>query len=314
MDNRQKIINFIRLKGPSLPVHVSKEIEQNILMSSAILSEMVSKGDLKISNIKLGGSPLYYIKGQEYKLQNFVDRLNPKDRKTFELLREKKVLRDVKLEPIERVSLRQIKDFAVPLKVQIGENVELFWKWYLLPSADAEALIKEMVRGELPKKEPEKVEAPKLEVESKPEVKPKEVEVKGPVKREPVKPKQKITKPIKKEEKKPKQFVDKTGEDEFLKQVNSYFKKNRIEVLEHKIIRKNSEIDFVIKVPSTVGSLKYYCRAKSKRWNNDADLASALVQGQMKNMAVLYLMKGDLTKKAKEMLNKEFKGMTIKSF
>src|SRR4030042_4845042 len=101
MDIRQKVIDFIRVKGPSLPVHITKEINQNILMSSAILSEMVSKGDLKISNIKLGGSPLYYIKGQEYKLQNYIDRLNPKDRKTLELLREKKVLRDVKLQPIE---------------------------------------------------------------------------------------------------------------------------------------------------------------------------------------------------------------------
>ncbi|OGM02906.1 hypothetical protein A3K72_03640 [Candidatus Woesearchaeota archaeon RBG_13_36_6] len=314
MDIRQKVIDFIRVKGPSLPVHITKEINQNILMSSAILSEMVSKGDLKISNIKLGGSPLYYIKGQEYKLQNYIDRLNPKDRKTLELLREKKVLRDVKLQPIERVSLRQIKDFAIPLKVQIGNNVELFWKWYLLPGENAEALVKDIIRGEIPKKEPEKIKIPEAKVEPKLEIKPKEIEIERVLEKKPVKQKPKIKKPVKKEEKKPKSFVDKTGIDEFLSQVNSYFKKNRIEVLEHSIIRKNSEIDFVIKVPSTVGSLTYYCKAKSKKRSNDNDLASALVQGQMKKLPVIYLTQGELTKKTNEMLNKEFKGMTIKKF
>ena len=305
MDNRQKILDFIRLHGPSLPVHVSKEINYNILMSSAMLSEMVSKGDLKISNIKLGSSPLYYIKGQEYKLQNFVDRLNPKDRKAFELLREKKVLRDTRLQPIERVSLRQIKDFAIPLKVKIGENIELFWKWYLLSNDDAEVIIRDMIRVELPKREPEKIEEPKP-------IEPKEIEVKKPVKNEIVIPE--IKKPVKAEGKKPKRFVDKTGEDEFLKQINAYFKKNRIEVIEHKIIRKNSEIEFVVSVPSAVGSLTYYCKAKSKKLSNDTDLASALVQGQMRKLPVIYLMLGELTKRTKEMLNKEFKGMTIKKF
>lgn len=306
MDNRQKILNFIRLRGPSLPVHIGKEIDQNILISSAILSEMVSKGDLKLSHVKVGSSPLYYIKGQEYKLQNFVDRLNPKDRKTFELLRQKKVLRDSVLQPIQRVSLRNIKDFAIPLKVQLGKNVELFWKWYLLPSVDAEAQIKEIIGVPKPKKaefvkpKPVKVEKPvKQIIKPKPQVKPK-----VPPKVEPRPAPKPVAKP----------FVDKTGVDEFLKDVNSYFKKNRIDVLEHNIIRKKSEIDFVVKVPSTVGSLTYYCKAKSKKRNNDTDLASALVGGQMKKLPVLYLIKGELTKRAKEMLNKEFKGMIIKKF
>lgn len=177
---------------------------------------------------------------------------------------------------------------------------------YLLTNDDAEVIIKDMIRGEIPKKEPEKVEKPVLEV------KPKEVEVEKPVKKEIVIPE--IKKPVKAEGKKPKRFVDKTGEDEFLKQINAYFKKNRIEVIEHKIIRKNSEIEFVVRVPSAVGSLTYYCKAKSKKLSNDTDLASALVQGQMRKLPVIYLMQGELTKRTKEMLNKEFKGMTIKKF
>lgn len=314
MDNRQKIISFIRMRGPSLPVHISKQINNNILISSAILSEMVSNGDLKISHIKVGGSPLYYMNGQEYKLQNFVDRLNPKDRKTIELLREKKVLRDTALQPIQRVSLRNIKDFAIPLKVKIGENTELFWKWYLLPSENAETEIKKVI-GEL-KREPPKVSKPEIKLYEKPEVTETPLPKPKPAKPD-AKPEKRVEvklqpKPIK--EKKPKPFVDKTGVDEFLKEAISFFKKNRIDVLEHNVVRKKSEIDFVIKVPSTVGSLTYYCKAKSKKRSSDTDLASAMIQGQMKKLPVIYLMKGVLTKRATEMLHKEFKGMTIKTF
>ena len=31
------------------------------------------------------------------------------------------------------------------------------------------------------------------------------------------------------------------------------------------IIKKNSEIDFVLLLPSPVGNLKYYCKAKNKQ-------------------------------------------------
>jgi len=44
------------------------------------------------------------------------------------LLMQKKILRDKTAEPIVRVALRSIKDFAVPLQVKINDNVEIFMK------------------------------------------------------------------------------------------------------------------------------------------------------------------------------------------
>lgn len=302
MDNKQKILNLIRMRGPSLPVHISKQVNTNILMASAMLSEMVSRGELKVSSIKLGSSPLYYIKGQESQLQKYADRLNFKDKRTYETLKDKKVLRDKLLQPIERVSLRQIKDFAVPLKVKIGSEVELFWKWYLLPNNEAELILKKFLQST--RVEP-KQEIPKPNI--KHEVRPQ------PIKKHEA---QKIPKnqPIIKQEAKqqPKKFVDTTTGDEFISLVRNYFSKNKIDVIEQKIIRKKSEIDFIIKIPSAVGTLTYYCKAKSKKRSNDTDLASALVQSQMKKLPAIYLITGDLTKRAKDMLHKEFKGMTIK--
>ena len=77
-DNKEKILSFIKGKGPVLPVEVAKHIDSNILMASAHLAELSSNGKLKISNVKVGGSPLYYLPGQEAQLQKFADSLEEK--------------------------------------------------------------------------------------------------------------------------------------------------------------------------------------------------------------------------------------------
>ena len=94
MDIPEKILSFIRLKGPSIPVQVAKEISHNILMGSAYLAELTSRKQLKVSSVKIGGSPLYFLPGQEAHLQNFSNNLNEKDKRTYDLLKEKKILRE----------------------------------------------------------------------------------------------------------------------------------------------------------------------------------------------------------------------------
>ena len=97
----------------------------------------------------------------------------------------------------------------------------------------------------------------------------------------------------------------------FINELEKYFSKNSIEIIEKTVIRKASEMEYVIKVPSNVGSLVYFCKAKAKKKVNDGDLSSAFIQGQTKKLPVLFLTKGELTKKAKEMLDNEFRGMTL---
>ncbi len=92
MDNKEKVMQFISMRGPVLPVNVAKHIEQPLLISSAILSELVSSGKLKLSSLKVGSSPVYYVPGQEERVQQFSKNLNEKDRRTFTLLKEKKIL------------------------------------------------------------------------------------------------------------------------------------------------------------------------------------------------------------------------------
>ncbi len=147
MDIKEKILDFIKNKGPVLPVEISKEINSDILMASAHLSELTSNKKLRISSVKVGSSPLYYLPGQEEQLQNFSSTLQEKEKRTYDLLSQKKVLRDSELDPLSRTTVRQIKDFAVPLKVNHKGNTEIFWRWYLLPTEEAEKTIKLMIKS-----------------------------------------------------------------------------------------------------------------------------------------------------------------------
>ncbi len=287
MAAKERIVEFMKNKGPVLPVQVSKEIGSNILISSAHLSELSSNKQLKVSSVKVGGSPLYYLPGQQSQLQNFASHLHEKEKKTYDLLSQKKILRDNELDPLSKTTIRQIKDFAVPLQVNYKGNIEIFWRWYLLPTEEAEKAIKQMIKG--------------------PEAEKPAIIKKEEIKKEIIKEKR-IEKPEKTQKiKKPQQKID------FIGTITDYFNKNKIEIIEKNILRKNSEIEFIVKVPSSVGSLTYFCKAKNKKKINDGDLSSTFIQSQSKKLPTLFLTTGELTKKAKEMIEKEFKGMHIKN-
>ena len=299
MDIRDRILELMKAKGPVIPSNIAKEINSNILMSSALLSELSSKGKVKISSLKVGGTPLYYLPGQEPSLQNFSNNPHEKERKAFDLLKEKKILRDNNLEPVVRVALREIKDFAVPLHVTHNNGTEIFWKWYLLGKDETESLAKELLLGKESKKEEPKKEIIEKDVSKE----LKREEIKKEIKREETRKEPRKAEEVKKEAKQEKSV--------FFDEIRSYFSKNKISIKNTEIIRKNAEISFIVEVPSSVGNLRYYCVAKSKKRISDGDLSSAYIQAQSKKLPVLFLTKGELTKNAKEILEKEFKGMSI---
>ena len=103
---KNKILSFLRTRGPSLPVHVSTDIKSTILFTSAFLSELVSEKKVKISNMRVGSSPIYFIPGQEQLLERFSDNLKSKEKEAFLLLKEKKFLRDSIQHPAIRVAAR----------------------------------------------------------------------------------------------------------------------------------------------------------------------------------------------------------------
>jgi hypothetical protein len=318
MSNQELILNTIKMKGPVLPKDIAKVIETNILLASAHLSELTSSNKLKISYTKIGSSPVYYLPGQESRLQELYKYLNEKDQRAFNLLKEKKILRDSQLEPLTRVALRSIKDFAVPLHITINNEKILFWKWYMLSNDEAATLIK--LKLQPPKQEIEKPKEPIEEKKPEPEktIEKEKIEPKQEIKYEEAQIQIKKERPQEIKKSKEKQIQLKPTEklkpkDFFLKRLQNYCNNKKIEIVENNIIRKASEIDAIVRFSSVVGELEYYCKAKNKKNVSDKDLSDALIQGQLKKLPVLFLTTGNLTKKAQELLNTEFKkGIVVK--
>ena len=70
-EKKEKIILVINSIGPSYPSRIARETGIDPLFVSAFLAELVSDKKLKVSNMKVGSSPLYLIPGQEPLLENF---------------------------------------------------------------------------------------------------------------------------------------------------------------------------------------------------------------------------------------------------
>ncbi len=296
IDNRDKILQFIRMRGPVLPVQISKEINTNILMASAHLAELTSSQKLKVSAIKVGSSPLYYIPGQENMLQKHAGNLNEKEKKAFDLLSQSKILRDIEQEPVIRVALREIRDFAIPLNVNYNNTTEIFWKWFLASEAEAESLIRSRLQPQtfLDRKNDKKViDLPIEDVKEKKE--------------------ENIIEPVAEKKVRQKTLAKKNEpSDNFLNDLKKFFDKSKIELLDIRILKKNSEIDLILEIPTAMGKLQYFCRAKNKKRINESDLSAAYVKGHFRKLPVIFISKGELSAKAREMMNKELANMTFK--
>ena len=306
MIDKNKVISIVKEKGPVLPMEIVREVGGDTFFVGAVLSQLVDEKIIRISHTKIGGSPVYYYPGQESKLQELYDKLNEKEKKAYDIIKKHKIIRDKVSEPALRVALRNIKDFAKALEVNINGNKEIFWKWYLFSNEEASNKIKEIVAKELSKKkieplsnEPEKEKQEIRKEDTKEETKEQE-------KREI----QKTIEEDKAEEEKQEKKEEKP-DSPLLEKIQNIFNEKNIDIIETDIIRKTSDIELIVKIPSPVGKLTYFCKVKTKKKSNDKDLSSLYVESQMRKLPVLYVITGELTKKAKEKLDKEFKIIKI---
>jgi hypothetical protein len=317
--DRDKVLTIVKMRGPLIPTELKRALGQgDTMLIGAMLSELSSKGHIKISKTKLGGTPFYYDPAQPEKLERVAEHLGEKDKRTWQLLKEKKVLRDTRQEALVRVSLRNLKDFALPLQINAPEGELLYWKYYLVSDNEAEQLIKEelglvkkaavepsveeRVTEENAQQEPQQQEStstPQREELEKNDEKPlKKAEPEGSATHAPPEKQRRLGE----------EPVTEQMDDEFYMLVKRYFDENKIGIVSQEIIRKKSEIDFVIMMPTPVGNIEFYCKAKSKKKSNDGDLANAKLEGITRQLPVLYLTTGEVTKKAKE----SFTGIVVK--
>lgn len=182
---KESILNFLKTTGPSLPVQISKQIKMDSIFGSAFLSELLSQKRIKITNMKVGGSPIYYVEGTEPHLEKYAQEyLKSKEKDAFILLKEKKFLVDTDQEPAIRVALRSIKDFAKPFE----KNGKVIWRYFLSKEDEYQSNFQNNLSQEEPEqKSEEKIDKKEIEIKKEPEE--KETEEKKSTKKKIVKKK-----------------------------------------------------------------------------------------------------------------------------
>jgi len=267
-ETHEKIINIIKDKGPSLPINISKQIGMSSLFISAFLSELAREKRVRVSSLKVGGSPLYYLEGQEEQLEPYHKYLHPKEAETFLILKKNKVLKDSEQDPATRVALRSIQDFAEGFK----QNNEIYWRSILVAESEAKNLISEKIIVSKPKKSTEKIIINKSQ-------------------------KSTFSNPLIIKENKPKKQKPKS---EFVQRIADILDKN-FQIIEEKEY-KTKEYTAIIQVKSELGPMNFLTLAKDKKTITETDLKKLLSDSQKIPLPALLLYTGDISKKAQEYL------------
>lgn len=298
----EKIISALRRRGPSLPVHMAKELNMSSLFVSAFLSELADEKKIKISSLKVGGSPLYFLEGQEEKLENFYNYLHQKEIEAFQLLKKDKILKDSEQEPSIRVALRTIKDFAMGFMF----NKEIYWSFYTIKESEIDGLInaRKYIAKSVSKLVPidsttqavpiinidktekkKKIKVPELTTDT-----PKVITTKTTVQTI-CEDNSLITSKIKKQKYK----------SEFVLNVIGLLNKNNFNIIEEKDY-KGKEYNCILQIKSELGPINFLTQAKHKKIITDNDLKKLLTRAQLTHLPALILYTGEIGKKAEEFL------------
>jgi len=275
---KDRIISILKIRGPSLPVHIATETNLSMLFTSVFLSELFSEKRIKMSSMKVGSSPIYFIPGHEPLIEKFSEHLKSKEKDAFSLLREKKFLKDIEQEPAMRVALRQIRDFAIPFK----KEDEIIWRYFKVP-------------------ELEYIEEPKKEIQIKEEIKPKVTPIakieQTTIIENPISKLQKETHKTVTLKKTKKKTTAKKQNDKFFNKVKEFLSKNSIEILDIENFNKN---ELILRVKND--EKEQFLIAYNKKKINEDDIIKAHKKFLEFDLPYAILSLSDIPKKLNDFL------------
>ena len=320
---KERIVSLLKLKGPSLPVQIAKGIGVEPLFASAFLSELFRENKIKMSNMRVGSSPLYYIEGQDDLLERFVEHLNSREKESFLLLQKNRVLDDEAQSPVMRVALRAIKDFAISVRVRTEGNAKLYWKYFRIKDDEFKEMVQESISGKILVKsiESEIIANKEEKLDESISKKVEEIKVEKSIEVNEEVEKAKVEKSITYErESKVEEFANvkkevkvrkekKIQENLFSKKIKNYLKGRDIELLDVFLERKK-EIFGRVRINMLFGKQEFYLVAKDKKNVSDNDLAIALQKAQAFKMPILFMSSGELQKKGRDYLS-EWKNLVM---
>jgi len=300
---KKRIIEILRNRGPTLPIQIARETKIDSLFISAFLSELLNEKKIKTSSLKVGGSSLYFLEGQEEQLEKFYNYLHPKESEAYLLLKNKKVLKDSEQEPAIRVALRAIKDFAVAFKIE----EEIYWRYVHAKESEINDILNSIGKKEKPiEKELEK------EVEEK-EEKPTELREKQ---------KKKIHKTIKEKKIVIEEFKnpllelaksqtrkEKPKSDFVLKAID--FINKHFKLIEEKGYGKK-EYNCIVEIDTELGPINFLTSVKDKKTISEGDVKKLLLNSQTIPLPALMIYTKEISKKALEYQKKYSSILKIK--
>ena len=275
---KTRILAFIGKSGPIVSNTIAKSLNLNSFLTAALLSELVKSGEAKASSIRVGGSPLYYLKGQEEQLERFVNFLRHKEKEAYDLLKKAGILEDSKLEPAIRVAIKDVKDFAVPLSVNKGNENILFWKFRFFNEADSK--IKEMLKDQ------DKRVDQAQRVQNVKQVQKEICE-------------------------KPKKERKKAANIGIEKVLEKWASENKI-IITELLNAKGKDAKAKIKVKTEIGDIDFLLVLKNKKSISEPDLAWAYQEGLNVKMPVIFLSPGKASKQVLAYLEGLGKGIVLR--
>lgn len=323
---KEMIISFLRSKGPSLPVHIAREVKTSHLFVAAFLSELYNEGKLRMSVMKVGSSSLYYLPDQAAELERFIEYLNHREKESFHILKNSRILEDEAIAPVNRVAIRYIKDFAIPFPFQKNGQEKLFWRYFLVPESEAfelarllsapvqavapiplpEALapiaLAPLPVGQLKEISPPLVESspPQIIEKPLPNLIPPSLPKQSPLSR--IQSAAVITLPFPSPAKKEKTKEKPAPQFPFGTSVKEYLSQKNITLIST-LLDKKKEFHARVSLDTLLGQQHFLLIAKDKKRLKSEELIEALQKAHAQKLPALILAPGELEKKALTLLN-----------
>jgi len=304
---KSDILQFLTDNGPSLPVQISRYIKVDTLFTSAFLSELLGQQKIKMSNMRVGSSSVYFIPGTESGLEKYSEYLKSKEKEAFNILKTHSFLEDEIEHPAIRVALREIKDFAIAFT----RNNRLIWRYFLVSENDYND--SEETQKEIRESPKEKIEEKKENVKEE-VIKEKSKEI-GKIETKDINSNSKIPggREIKKAEEKkdgeiktenvktekPKEKV----RSEFCLKTMEFILDNKWKIIKE-ISHKLKEYNCLTQIQTDLGPMIFLTIAKDKKSVTQTDMTKILGEAQAIPLPALILSTGDIQKKAQAFLEK----------
>lgn len=287
IQTKEKIISLLRMNGPSLPVHIAKGTGLSILFASAFLSELFYEKKIRISDMKVGNSPLYLLPGQEPQLERFFQYLKSKEKEAFLLLKEKRFLKDDEQQPAIRVAIREIKDFAIPFQ----REEEIYWRYFTVSEEEFNKKEKPVIVEIIKEIVQEGSEEDKLVVRRSGE---------GGGTKEDLNIFDKEEREIKKSEKKKtlRKRSSKKHDEQFFNRIKEFLSEKNIEIIDIQSFNKN---DLVLKIKDN--HKEKLLIAYNKKRIISSDLMKAYKKSLEANLPYMILSLGEPARSLKELIS-----------